>query len=209
MEALELQAQVREEKGKGYARKLRREGLLPCVLYGSEIDSIPLTVKTAELDRVIREGGPNALIKVKVDGKEYITIVREVQNHPVTKDYLHADLQRISLKEKLQTLVPLQFVGESPGVEQGGVLQHLLREVEVECLPTEIPEFVEVDISNLGFGESLTVADLSAGPGVDIITDPETLVVSIVAPETEEEPAEGEAEAEPEPKEPARVGEEE
>lgn len=207
MEALELEAQVREEKGKGHTAKLRREGLLPCVLYGSEIDSIPITVKTSELDRVLKEGGHNVLIKVKLDNQEYITLVRELQNHPITKEYLHADLQRISMKEKLQTLVPLEIIGEAPGIAEGGVLQHLLREVEVECLPTDIPEVVEVDISSLGFGDSITVADLDAGKDVEIITDPDSVVVSIVAPEREEEPEEAEAEAEAQ--EPARVGEEE
>lgn len=207
MEALELEAQVREEKGKGHAAKLRREGLLPCVLYGSEIDSIPITVKTSDLDRILKEGGHNALIKVKLDNQEYISLVREIQNHPVTKEFLHADFHRISMKEKLQTLVPLEIIGEAPGITEGGVLQHLLREVEVECLPTDIPEVVEVDISSLGFGESLTVADLDAGKGVEIITDPDTVVVSIVAPEKEEEPEEAESEAEAQ--EPARVGEKE
>jgi large subunit ribosomal protein L25 len=202
MEALELVAQVREEKGKGHAAKLRRDGLLPCVLYGSEIDAVPMSVKTAELDRIIKEGGPNALIKVKLNANEYITLVREIQSHPVTKEYLHADLQRISMKEKLQTLVPLRIVGEAPGVNKGGILDQMHREVEVECQPTDIPEYIEVDISSLGFGESLTVAELSVGSGVEIITDPDAVVVSVVAPA--EEPAE-EAEGEAEP---ARVGEE-
>lgn len=209
MEALELQAQVREEKGKGPAAKFRRDGLLPCVLYGSEIDAMPLIVKAGELDRIIKEGGSNALIKVKVDNQEYITLVKEVQSHPVTKDYLHADLQSISLKEKLQISVHLQIVGEAPGVELGGILQQQLREVEVECLPTDIPETVEVDISSLGFGDSLTVADLSVTEGVEIITDFDTMVVSIVAPQAEEEEVDEDGvEAEEVLQEPARVGEE-
>jgi large subunit ribosomal protein L25 len=208
MEAFELVAQIREEKGKSNAARLRRDGLLPCVLYGSEIDAIPLTVKTAELDRILREGGANVLIKVKVDSQEYITLVREVQYHPVAKDYLHADLQRISMKDKLQTFVPLVIVGESPGVEQGGVLQQQQREVEVECLPTNIPEYIEVDISELDFGESITAQDLNAGPDVEIITEADTVIVSVVAPQAEEEPAEDEG-AEVETAEPERIGEEE
>lgn len=210
MEALELEAQIREEKGKGHASRLRKQGLLPCVLYGTEIDTIPLTVKTNDLDRIIKEGGPNALIKVKVGSKEYITLVREIQTSPVIREYLHADLQRISLKDKLQTSVPLQIVGEAPGISEGGILQQVLREVEVECLPTDIPDVVEVDISNLGFGDSVTVADLNAGQGVEILTDPETAIVSIVALQAEEKPAEVEGEGREEaaePQEPARVGE--
>lgn len=207
MEAFELIAQIREEKGKSSAARLRRDGLLPCVLYGSEVEAMPLTVKTAELDRIIRDGGANVLIKVKVDSQEYITLVREVQYHPVAKDYLHADLQQISMKDKLQTFVPLVIVGESPGVDQGGVLQQQHREVEVECLPTDIPEYLEVDISELDFGESITVEDLNAGSGVEIITEADTVIVSVVAPQTEEEPAEEEAEVEA--TEPERIGEEE
>jgi|LFRM01.1.fsa_nt_gb large subunit ribosomal protein L25 len=215
MEALELEAQIREETGKGHASKLRRKGLLPCVLYGSEIDSIPLTVKTSDLDRVLREGGPNALIKLKVDSKEYVILIKEVQTSPVGREYLHADLQRISLKEKLDAMVPLHIVGESeaPGIQGGGVLQHLLREVQVRCLPTDIPESIEVDVSQLDFGESITVGDLKTGDDVEILTDPEEVIVSIVAAQAEEEPAEveGEGEAEAgsaEPAEPARGGEE-
>ncbi len=210
MDVYELRAQVRDEKGKSNAARLRREGLLPCVLYGSEVDTIPLTVNTSELERIIREGGNNVLIKVIVDSQEYITLVREVQLHPVVKDYLHADLQRISMKEKLQTLVPLLIVGESPGVEQdGGILQQQYREIEVECLPTDIPDRVEVDISELGFGESITVADLNAGDGVEIITDADEVVVSVVAPHVEEEPVEEEeVDAEAGAAEPERIGEE-
>lgn len=209
MEALELEAQIRTEKGKGHTAKLRREGLLPCVLYGSEINSIPITVKTGDLDRIMKVGGPNALIKVKVDSKEYITLVREIQTHPVAKEYLHADLQQVSLKEKLQTLVPLHIIGEAPGVADGGILQQVHRELEVECLPTDIPDFIEVDVSGLGFGDSLTVADLKAGEGVDILNDLDTVVVSIVAPKAEEE-LEEEAEVEGEElQEPVRIGEEE
>lgn len=210
MDVFELQAQVREETGKSNAARLRRDGLLPCVLYGSEVDTIPLTVKTAELMQIIREGGHNVLIKVKVDSEEYITLVREVQLHPVAKDYLHADLQWISMKDKLQTLVPVLIVGVAPGVEhEGGVLQQQLREVEVECLPTDIPDHVEVDISELGFGESLSVEDLVVGPGVEFITEPDEVVVSVVAVQVEEEPEEDDDELEEdELMEPERIGEE-
>lgn len=203
MEALELQAQIREEKGKGHAARLRREGKLPCVLYGKEIETIPLTINSSDLERILKNAGPNALIKVKVGRKEYISLVREIQTHPVNKEYLHADLQQISLKEKLQTTVPLQIVGESPGVQEGGVLQQPVREIDVECLPTDIPDAVEVDISQLGFGESIFVGDLKAIPGVEILTDPETLIISVVAPEAEEEPAEAAGEGEGEAEAPA------
>lgn len=200
MEALELKAQVREEKGKGHAARLRREGQLPCVLYGSEIETLPLTVNTSDLERILKNAGPNALIKVKVGRKEYISLVRDIQTHPVNKEYLHADLQQISLKEKLQTTVPLQVVGESPGVRDGGMLQQAVREIEVECLPTDIPDSIEVDISELAFGDSIFAGDLKAGPGVEILAEPDMLVISVVAPQAEEEPAEaageGEAEAE-------------
>ena len=196
MEALELQAQIREEKGKGHTARLRREGLLPCVLYGSEIDTVSLAVKTGDLDRIIKDAGPNALIKLKVGSEEYITLVREIQSHPIVKEYLHADLQQISLKEKLQTMVPLHIVGESPGVKDGGILQQSVREVEVECLPVNIPESIEVDISALGFGDSITAGELNAGEDVEILTDPDTVIVSIVAAQVEEEPAEVEEEGE-------------
>ena len=206
MEAFELEAQIRDEKGKGPAAKLRRDGLLPCVLYGSEIDAVPITVKTVDLDKVMKEGGSNVLVKLKVGPQEYITLVREIQHHPVSREYLHADLHQISLKEKLQTMVPLHIVGEALGTKDGGVLQQHHREIEVECLPTEIPEVIEVDISSLVFGDSITVADLQAVEGVEYLTETDTVLVSIVAPEAEEEPAEVEVDEE---QEPALVGEEE
>lgn len=199
MEAFELQAQIREEKGKGHAAKLRKEGLLPCVLYGSEIDAVSLTVKTNDLEKILKEAGPNALIKVKVGSKEYISLVKEIQTHPVLKDYLHADLHQISLKEKLQTMVPVHLIGDAPGVNEGGILQQALREIEVECLPTNIPEAIEVDISGLGFGDHITLGSLDAGSGVEIIGDPDAVVVSVVAAHEERAEAEVEAVEEEEP----------
>ena len=195
MEALELKAELREDKGKSYARKIRREGFLPCVLYGSDTETLPLAVKTKDLDKVIKRGGDNVLIKVKVDGKEYNTLLREVQRHPVKDELLHADLYSISLREKLTTTVELQVVGDAPGAEEGGVLQQALREVEIECLPANIPDYIEVDVSNLHFGESMNAGDLDPSEGVEILTDPEETVVSVVAVREEvEEPVEVEEE---------------
>ena len=193
MEALELEAQIRDNAGKGYAKRLRQDGLLPCVFYGAEVDgSIPITVKVNELEKIVKDAGANALIKLKVDGREYITLVRELQVHPVKRDLLHADLYQISMKEKLQTTVGLYISGEAPGVKEGGVLQQFLREVEVECLPINIPDHIVVDVSGLGFGESVSVSDLVVGDDVEILTDPETTVVSVVAAQAVEEPEEAE-----------------
>jgi len=198
VEALDLEAQIRENKGKGYAKRLRRGGYLPCVLYGPEIESLPLKVEAKELEKIINNAGEKALIKLKVNDKEYITMIRELQHHPVKDEMLHADLYQVSLKEKLETEVPLLITGEAPGVKEGGVLQQFLRGVEIRCLPTNIPDYIEVDVSNLEFGESITVGDLKAEEGIEILTDPATTIVSVVSVKVEEEPEEAEAEEEAE-----------
>jgi len=203
MEALALEAKIRENKGKGYAKKIRREGLLPSVLYGPEVETLPLQVQTRELEKIINKAGERALIKLKVDGKEYMTLIREIQRSPVKGEILHADFYQVSLKEELETQVPIVFVGESPGIKEGGVLQHLLRELDIKCLPTKIPEHIEVDISGLGIGDSVTVGDLKVSEDIEILNDPDTVIASVVAVsaaevEEEAEDAEGEAEGEKE-----------
>ncbi|NLJ99804.1 MAG: 50S ribosomal protein L25/general stress protein Ctc, partial [Clostridia bacterium] len=188
MDTLNLEAQVREDKGKGFVKKLRREGFLPGVLYGLDVETLPVTVNVRDLSRILRSAGENALIRLEVNGKEHITLVRELQRHPVRGDLIHVDFFQISLKEKLETVVPLRIVGESPGVRnEGGILQQMLREIDVRCLPTEIPEYIEVDISNLGFGENIVVGDLEGFGDIELLADPDTALAAVVAPHEEEE----------------------
>ena len=135
MDTLNLEAQVREDKGKGFVKKLRREGFLPGVLYGLDVETLPVTVNVRDLSRILRSAGENALIRLEVNGKEHITLVRELQRHPVRGDLIHVDFFQISLKEKLETVVPLRIVGD-PGVRnEGGIPQQMLR--KLMWMPTD------------------------------------------------------------------------
>lgn len=204
MSELVLKAQVRTGRGKGNARKLRELGYIPSVLYGKDISDIKIFVLHKELEKVMRAGGEGGLISLKVLDEErgnieYPVMLRDIQTHPLKNEYTHADFYQVSLKDKLETEISIQLIGEALGTKEGGVLQQYLRTVEVECLPTAIPEKFELDISNVALGDNITVESLTAPDGVEIITSGETVIASVNYPqaETEEDeasPGEGEAE---------------
>lgn len=200
MEAAELKAEIRHEAGKAEAGRIRRKGYLPAVLYGKKIDTIPLKVNSREVGKLLDNVGARALIKVllqKGDKEEvYTTLIREVQRHPVKGDPIHIDLYQVSMKEKFQTEVPVYLTGEAKGLKEGGTLQYGKRYLEVECLPANLPENIEVDVSDLGLGDKITVEDLPEIPGVEVLSSPDTVLVSLVAIRMteEEEPTEEEEE---------------
>lgn len=200
MERVKLKAEQRRETGKGVARKLRREGYIPAVIYGRNRESLPLKVEEVALKNKI---GGNAIFDLTIDGDEgtftETTMVKDVQRDVIKGDILHVDFQQISLDEKITISVPLSLEGVPAGVREGGVLQQLLREVEVECLPTNIPDYLEVDISELGVGDSLAVGQIVAPEGVEIVTPAEEIIASIVVPsEVVEEEVEEPVAEEPE-----------
>ena len=191
MATVELKAKVRKDSGKGHARKARGAGLVPAVLYGQGEDPLPLSVGYKDFYPVIHtRAGENVILDLKIDGAdrgECKAIIREIQYHPVRGEILHVDFQHISMTKEITVNVPLQIVGESVGVKtRGGVLEIIQREVEVECLPSSIPETIRVDVAELDVGDSLQVRDLVA-EGVRITSDPEATVVTIVAPTVVEE----------------------
>jgi large subunit ribosomal protein L25 len=190
--------------GKGVARKLRQAGRIPAVYYGRGEDPIALVVGLKDLQEVIdRADGSNVIVDLKVDGDgsgDRKALIREIQRDPVGGRILHLDLQHISLTERIVVEVPVVLVGIAIGVKEGGgILEHLLREVEVECLPTDIPAKLEVDVSALQIGDSLHVSDLKADR-VEILTEAERAIATVVPPTVLEEakPAEEGAAAEPE-----------
>ncbi|WP_366923350.1 50S ribosomal protein L25/general stress protein Ctc [Metallumcola ferriviriculae] len=187
MDVVMLDAKERAKSGKGYARRLRDKGLVPSVVYGKEIDSQTLEISAKEMEKLLSNFGDNALVKLKVGVTEFNTLIREVQRNPVRGDVVHVDFMQISMKDKLQTVAPIHLTGDAEGVKEGGILQHGLRELEVECLPTDIPEYIRADISELKIGDTLTVADLDVQENVEIISDPNSVVATIVAPRMEEE----------------------
>ena len=191
--------------GKGVARKLRQSGTIPAVYYGRGEEPIPLAVALKELEEVIEKAeGSNVIVDLKVDGDgagDRKALIREIQRDPVGGHILHLDLQHISLTETITVEVPIVLTGTPIGVKDGGgILEHLLREVEVECLPTDIPSRLEIDVTALNIGDSLHVSDLKA-ERVTILTEGERPIAAVVPPTVLEEakPAEEvEAAAEPE-----------
>jgi large subunit ribosomal protein L25 len=201
MEKISLEAEIREKTGKSSSGRLRRTGYIPAVLYGEKEEPQSLIVNTKDLEKALStEAGENVIISLKVGDRARTVIVKELQTDPVRGDLLHVDLCQISLREKLKAAVPIEVRGESPGVKEGGILQHRLREIEVECLPTEIPESIPVDVGDLGIGDSLHIKDLKITGDIKILVDEEETVVSIVPPTVEEvaPPAPEEVAAEPE-----------
>ena len=204
MAIVSLECARRDGVGKGVARKLRAEGRVPGVFYGRAEESIPLIVNLKELEAVIHKaGGSNVIVDVKVAGdaaKDRKALIREIQRDPVAGSILHLDLQHISLTERITVEVPVVLVGTATGVKDaGGILEHLLRDVEVECLPTDIPSHIEVDVSGLNIGDTLHVSDLKA-ERVTIKTEGDRAIATVVPPTVLEEvkPAEEAAPAEPE-----------
>jgi len=169
----ELTAEVRQEMGKGASRRLRRENRLPGVIYGGGRGAVALTLDhDAVLHRLENEAFYSHVLTVKVGDQSEQAVLKAVQRHPFKPRILHIDLQRVSAREKTHVHVPLHFVGEevAPGVKQsGGVVSHLMTDVEVSCLPGNLPEFIEVDVSEMKAGETIHLSDLKLPAGVQIV----------------------------------------
>ena len=203
MATLSLKTERRSDVGKGFARRLRMAGRIPAVYYGRGEEPIALIVGLKELEEIIHTAeGSNVIVDLRVGGAspERKALIREIQRDPVAGSILHLDLQHISLTERIVVEVPIVLLGTPTGVKDGGgILEHLLREVEVECLPTDIPSKLEVDVSALNIGDSLHVSDLKA-ERVTIKTDMTRAIAAVVPPTILEEvkPAEEAVVAEPE-----------
>ena len=205
MELRELTARRRDGSGKGFARRLRREGLVPGIIYGGTAP-VPVALDPRNVMRLVRDQtGSVALLNIKLDGDptHRAAIIRDLQYDPVSEALLHVDLQEVSMDRAITVTVAIHPVGEAAGVkEQGGILQMILREVQVSCLPGQIPQRIDADVSALMIGNVVTVANLVAPEGVRILNDPGQAVVTVSAPMAEEvaavPAAEAAAPAEPE-----------
>lgn len=198
MESIELKATRRNVIGK-QVRALRREGKLPGVIYGHHIESMAILMDLRDTSRGLAGLAPSALVTVNVDGEKHMTLVREKQRDPIIGTLTHVDFLAVSLKEKLRANVYLSLVGVAPAVKTYNAIQVPgVDELEVECLPQDLPERIEVDLSGLAeIGNGIHVRDLQLSDKVKILTDPDIMIVLITAPELEEAAAE-EAAAEPE-----------
>ncbi|HEY3383424.1 MAG TPA: 50S ribosomal protein L25 [Vicinamibacterales bacterium] len=206
MEAI-LEAVKRDRFGKNEAGRIRREGRLPSVLYGGVKDesgkpeALPISIEPKDLMRILHsQSGANTLITLKVDDQSPMVMLKEYQLDPVTHHLLHADFYRIAMDKAIQVTVPIVLRGEAPGVkQQGGLLDFVHREIEIECLPGDIPEHIEVDVSNLMLGQSVRLREITESVKWKPLAEVDLMLIHIVAPKAEAEPtpAEGEVAAVP------------
>jgi large subunit ribosomal protein L25 len=201
LEFIELNATTRTTKGNGPARRLRQEGKTPAVLYGPDTEATMLAVDTHELELALKDGFAKALIRLTIDGgTKRPVMIRELQTHPVAATLIHADFMEIDMKRKITVMIPVVAVGTCAGVEMGGLLQVVRRELEVECLPSQIPEAIEVDVTELNLGDSVHVAEIPVADGVELVYENNFTVITVTSGKMateaseEEEAAEGEAE---------------
>jgi large subunit ribosomal protein L25 len=180
MEVYEIAAQPRQASGTRACRRLRKENLVPAVLYGRGQDNVMLALPDEAILQALHERA--LVLRVLWDGSEETAQIKEVQYDAVGDNLLHVDLARISLTEKLTVTVPVKTHGEPRGVTEGGVMELIEFELDVECLPTDIPESIRVEVAELGIGESLTIADLVFPEGVTPLGEPDAVVVSVVEP---------------------------
>ncbi|MPM30494.1 50S ribosomal protein L25 [bioreactor metagenome] len=185
----QLKAQVRTLLGRK-VKQLRKDGLLPATIYGKGFDSISVQINLIEAEKIFNEVGESGLVELMVDEKEKLPILfRNPQYHPIDEKLIHIDCYKVNLKEKISAMVPIEFIGESQAVKDGNTLVTVTDEVEVEALPADLPESIEVDLTVLENLEStITVADLKIDKSkVEILTDAEQLIAKVEEPRVEEE----------------------
>ena len=188
MAEVKLQAIKREGTGKGSARRARASGRVPAVVYGQGMEPMAIEVDRREFVTALKtDAGMNVLLNIEVDGTNTTALTRELQTDPVRGTLLHADFVQINLKEEVEVEVPVHLVGESPGAKSGGVLEHPLFTLHVRCLPTNVPESIDADISGLEVGDSLRVSELTTTGDFEILNDPDAVVASVAAAITEEQ----------------------
>jgi large subunit ribosomal protein L25 len=205
MAEIVLSAEGRSEKGKNAARRLRVKGLIPAVVYGGKDDAVSVAVDPKVLQRVLRsETGRNTILKLDIGGKgQTSAILKQWQVDPVKENFLHADFYRIAMDVALRVKVPVAVKGESRGVKvDGGILELIMRAIDVECLPGDIPERIEVDVTDLGINDALRISDVRVNAKIKIIDHADQVVVHVISVKEEAAPvtaaapaAEGEAAA--------------
>ena len=209
MPEIVVEARPRADFGKNVNRRLRAQGLIPGVLYGARKQAVPVAVSPKEIGSILRSAsGENTLFDLQLDGSRRKVILKEFQVEPIKGRLLHADFYEVALDQTLEVTVHIELSGVPTGVKvEGGVLDFVTRELEVECLPTEIPERIVVDVYELALGKHVRVSDVKVPDRVKVLTDPDVVIAHVVAPRAEEvvaapeavaAPLEGEAGAEPE-----------
>lgn len=204
MEISELNARLRKDTGKGIARRLRKEGLMPAIVYGPKTESLLLEVNSSELMKILRGKEENVFINLRIDNDKIIdkfTIIKELQIDPVSRKFFHVDFCEIDKTQAITLDIPIHFKGEAKGVDAGGDLHHIKREIKVSCLFSMLPEFIEVDISELNIGDSMKVHEIKLPEGIAILDHEDTILASVTAPKTTVKVEELEAQEPVEPQE--------
>ena len=187
MQTIELTAAKRGENTKGALRQLRLAGQIPAVVYGGQKEPQRLALDLKNFVRLLKGHGTNVLMNLKLDGGAEVVLVKDVQRDVLSHDVIHVDFQRISMTEKIEVNVPLVLSGDAPGVKVGGgIMEHILRNLRVRCLPTDIPDSIAVNVTALQINQGIKVKDLVLPSGVEGLNDKDSLVVNIVAPAEEE-----------------------
>ncbi|MEP9410627.1 MAG: 50S ribosomal protein L25 [Candidatus Brocadia sp.] len=177
MEILDLKAEKRTTKGSKGVKKLRMAGQIPAMLYGHKQDNVMLCLKKSEFARILHTG--TRMVRLTFDNKKESALIKEVQYDTLEDSVLHVDFSRIDLNERVKLRVPIELAGESVGVKEGGVLTHVMKDIEIECLPVAIPEKIKVNISELGLGKAIHVKELPVLEGIQYTSDAEAVVVSV------------------------------
>jgi large subunit ribosomal protein L25 len=202
LDTLEIQVEARDKQRKRDARRLLRDGKIPAILYGPKMTAVTLALDKKQFSRRVAGLQGSHLVRLKSASAtlaEKVALVKDMQFHPISGDVIHADFYEVDLSAKIQVHVPLHFVGKAVGIVNGGILQPILREIEVECLPLDIPEFFNVDVTALDIGDSVHIEDLQMPDGVVSVAEDNLALVAVVPPTVEAvatttaEPVEGAA----------------
>lgn len=216
MEQRELEVDLRMDKGKGAANRIRREGRIPAVLYGRGMETYSVSLNPEELKKILTSGArENTLIGLRIKGEgsekvgHKVVMLKDLQVHPTKRKYLHADFYAVAMDVKIEVEVPIHLTGKAEGVKTGGILEQPRREVRVRCLPSDIPEFIEVDVSGLKIGDSLHVKDIPSSSKFEIVAETNFTVASVTPPisEAKYEEIVAAPEGEREITQPERIGE--
>ncbi|WP_143416255.1 50S ribosomal protein L25/general stress protein Ctc [Geobacillus sp. E263] len=190
--AVVLEAKERPDKKHSTLRRIRLQGNIPGILYGKNIDNQMIFVSGVALEKTIREGGRHSLMTLKIGEKDYSVLLREIQRDPLRGNILHADFQAVDMSTEVDIDVDVRLIGEAAGEKDGGVLQQNLHQLTIRVLPANIPPSIDIDISHLQIGDTVTVGDINTGGKYEIIDDPSEVIATILPPQQEEEIHSGE-----------------
>jgi len=186
---VELKAEPREASGRGPSGRLRRDGVIPGIVYGKHKEPRKVQLQSRDIVKLFKHASSeNILVDLKLGTESKMVFIKEIQHDPMTSKFLHVDLHEVAADEKMRARLPTLSKGEPVGVKTGGgILEHTLHEIEVECLPSDLPEFIEIDVANLEMGQSVHVGELSLSDKIRVLTHKELPIFSVVAPQKEEE----------------------